>query len=730
MPPIWALLVSIKEYWNSDHGPVPGAPHDAENVSRYLRSKQNVPPNHIVHLADEHATREGIITTFQRHLIHNSEIKTGDALLFYYSGHGTRLQAPAGWIVDEKPGDKEADMVEAIIPYDEGRTYTGSPHPTSVIPDRTLAALINGAATQHGNNIIIVLDCCNSGHGTRDAGATVMYNDEVLTPRATGRAILTPLPNDLDQNIISPGFSSESDADPQHSSPQQQSSPLEIELVNDSEATTLPESPDCESQAVAKFNYTLDQVVVDKLRRRASEFAGIRRRGRFRALAASHVLLAACKSNELSWGAPSGGILTTLWLQFMESDSIRPRTYSELVKRINKELDGILNQHPQCEGVVRDRLIFEETMIKADQFKVNLLSQSKDKLEVEAGSAHGIMEGSAFEIYALDTSLRGSKLGTATAREVHSTASIVDAPLLQWQSKLPDNFAAYAASIVHQPQLRCILCSDPSTQPARIHPLHAVLTGTSGVEETEDEDAADLRLLIKSDGTVALHRLDTLLKPLPNPIPLLATKEIEGENVNKIFRGIARFNWLLPLTNATHPFSTQVTFEMRSITNEDANPGICKVSASSIAMTDNDIEVVEDGEYAILLHNNSQMDLFVQVWYFDPDSYSIECLYEPPNETQATLPKGGTLQLGASRELSWPLTYYVPSPGTCSTLFAKVYLTDRPIRLNSLHQDALIGPEANHDRHGEQEFADTQGRWDTILQRITVRENTNVTIYQ
>lgn len=732
MPPsLWALLVSIKDYKKGHLEQVPGAHVDAENVSDYLQSTLGVPADHIKWLSDKTASRRSIITTFQDHLIGNPNIKAGDALLFYYSGHGAYLPAPKGWIVDEKrTGEQDRDdgMIEVILPWDEGVTNDGDSCPACAIPDRTLAALIHGAASLHGNNITIVLDCCSSGHGTRAQDAIIL-DGERLFPRVAPSNLLAPLQGDTDHHIISRPNSPFGENAPfqQGSLPQLHSEPETI-TADDSGSVNESDSPDPESSELADYTHILDQQIVAEHRRRASELAGIRRRGRFRALAASHVLLAACKPREKAMGGRDGGILTKLWLHFMKYGNVRPYTYAQLVKHINEGIEGInkslkragsallLDQHPQCEGIVRDRLIFEETMIKADQFKVKKLHGSEENLEIEAGSVHGVAESSVFDIYGLDASLKGTKLGTAKATVVRPLTSTAYAQL----SLPPENFVLYTATVVLEPKLDYTLEGGGLIQAQAEQRLRSVLGGIPSLKE--DEDAPQLRVCLKPDGHAELHRLDPLLSPLPNPIPLLTEEEIEGENIDRIFRGIAKFNLLLPLTNVTHPFSNEVVFKMHPITHVDATTGVCDVSEEPIKTIDDDIEVIQDSEYAIVLHNKSDTDLFVQVWYFDPDSYSIECLYEPLNDAQPTLPRRGTLQLGASRELSWPLTYYVPSPGTRSTLFAKVYLTERPVRLGSLRQDALIGPEANHDRHGEQEVTDTQGRWDTILQRITVRE--------
>lgn len=726
-PPIWALLVTIQTYAQTYWPKVEGAPVDAENVSRYLKTDLSVPEDHIVWLADNAATREGIISMFQKHLIDNDRIKSGDAILFYFSGHGCSLEAPNGWIVDDNTvGDEEDGMIEAIMPWDEGIIHNGDTA-TCAIPDRTLAALINGAASQHGNNITVVLDCCCSGHGTRSE-KTVVLNGEVLLPRAVDPALLTPLKSDTDQEILSRPSSPLASILPLPQTPVSSfNPPLELEQTHEGDSSALEE--EVEVAKLASFNHSFDQYLVDQLRKRASDLVDVRRRGRFRALATSHVLLAACKPRESAMGGSSGGILTTLWIPFMKSNNVHPRTYAELVKRINLQLEcmpaqeGEWEQHPQCEGIVRDRIIFEETMVKTNHFRARKRS-NEDNFAVEAGTIHGVLVGTEFEIYALNSSLQGDAQGTARAVVVDSMTSIVHAESFsQW--KRPKDFMVYTASIIEKPKLRYQIRGTPSSQHASIalHQFYeALMTESQDQRKVSDhDDDADVQICFEPDGCVQLRRLDPLLSTLPNPTPRLTAREIEKASFDKILKGIARFNWLLPQTNATQPFAQNVTFEMFCLVR-DSNTGFLKKAEQPVKTTGYGIEVTENDEYAMVLRNNSLTDLFVQVWYFDPDSYSIECLYEQANETHTTLrANGGTLQLGASTELSWPLTYYLPKPGSRSTLFTKVFLTDRHVKLSSLYQEALIGPEADHGRaavHGE---VKTQGLWDAILQPITVQ---------
>jgi len=204
MPDLWALVVSIETYAHPDWPRVKGAANDGARTVAYLQTDKNVPPSHILRLQDASATRAEIIASFKKHLVDNPEIKGGDAILFHFSGHGSRCDAPKDWPVLEVKGEEEEAVedetkgpkVETITPYDESML---DEHGTPIcgIPDRTLAVLLDLVAEKHGDNITVVLDCCHSGHGTRG-------DDEEENPfqaRGLDSSRVTPLSQDVDKHI-------------------------------------------------------------------------------------------------------------------------------------------------------------------------------------------------------------------------------------------------------------------------------------------------------------------------------------------------------------------------------------------------------------------------------------------------------------------------------------------------------------------------------------------------
>lgn len=133
-------------------------------MQRFLTDKLLVPDSHIKLLLNESATRQAILDNFDSHLINNPKIndpaiKPGDAIIFYYAGHGSRVSTPEGWPHIEG-WTRNDGFIETICPYDE-RTYDANGRFTHGIPDLTFKILLLRLAASKGNNIVsIPLSSC------------------------------------------------------------------------------------------------------------------------------------------------------------------------------------------------------------------------------------------------------------------------------------------------------------------------------------------------------------------------------------------------------------------------------------------------------------------------------------------------------------------------------------------------------------------------------------------
>ncbi len=152
-----ALLVGINAYpESSQFTPLQGCLTDVELQRQLLIHRFGFNPKDIVTLTDAAATRQGILTTFEQHLI--QQAKPGDVAVFHYSGHGSQVTDPDK---DEPDGLNSTFVpVDSVLP----KNFPDQGGPVKDIMGHTLFLLMSALQTE---NVTVVLDSCHSGGGTR-----------------------------------------------------------------------------------------------------------------------------------------------------------------------------------------------------------------------------------------------------------------------------------------------------------------------------------------------------------------------------------------------------------------------------------------------------------------------------------------------------------------------------------------------------------------------------------
>ena len=147
-----ALLIGISNY-ESNLPPLAGSRNDVLLIRKLLVHKYGFERANIGVMVDEQATRARIFAAI-RDL---AEIAgPDDIVLIHYSGHGS--QAP------DTNGDEPDGLDETILPYDS--RMPGIPD----ITDDELNTLIGGFRSE---SVVVILDSCHSGTGTRGGPSRV-----------------------------------------------------------------------------------------------------------------------------------------------------------------------------------------------------------------------------------------------------------------------------------------------------------------------------------------------------------------------------------------------------------------------------------------------------------------------------------------------------------------------------------------------------------------------------
>lgn len=168
----YAVIVGISDYANFGAeigGDLPGARNDARDFRDVLIAQKGFAAENIHMILDQEATRDRIVSELGNWL--PSVVKPGDLVVFFFAGHGSQM-----W---DTNGDEEDGLDETICPTNVVKGDTRHD-----IPDDELNTMLKGIPT---DNIVVVLDNCHAGSGTR---AVTPF----ARPRALDRAASVDVP--------------------------------------------------------------------------------------------------------------------------------------------------------------------------------------------------------------------------------------------------------------------------------------------------------------------------------------------------------------------------------------------------------------------------------------------------------------------------------------------------------------------------------------------------------
>ena len=318
---------------------------------------------------------------------------------------------------------------------------------------------------------------------------------------------------------------------------------------------------------------------------------------------ASHVLLAACRPDEVAFEDPSakdvpGGLFTTALIECLRRSSLHDTTYVRLFEMLDLKHN---KQHPQCEGTNRDRLLFSVNTLHDGKttFKV---TEKKGKLYVSAGSIHGIVVGTEFAVISSTQTqvLKAKKVGAFETMLEGSYHNIPNAEAI--------------VSHWHQPTLR-------------VHSSH--YHSSTHVTVVPANEPAEVALHQNDFGKWKLERFDPLILGYSDRFVHF---DAEARRMRDILEAIANFNsYLYRSDGAAASFAGKVKIRLNRIGDILGEYGpvggdLLEVPTSSHSGVDVKAAVITDlkPRYSLTLENFSEVDLFPYFFYFDPSDYSVQ----------------------------------------------------------------------------------------------------------
>jgi hypothetical protein len=247
---------------------------DAESFRDYLIDHLSVPEDQVTTLLNHQATRSEIISAFGA-LCNDTRIVKQDPIVIFYAGHGSKMEKPEGWV-------SGGTHIQALVPQDV-KAKDASGQVIYPIPDRTIATLLNNLSREKGDNIV-----------SKDSTMLIILADYASHPQTV---------------IFDCCHSSSSTRIKSHGRSERYVHPSMLPLLTaDIDADILPKYGDTRNLAVAKG------------------FAHQELR--------SHVLLAACGSEELAYETEGVGDFTAALLKTLKQYGADRTTYKGCMYRL------------------------------------------------------------------------------------------------------------------------------------------------------------------------------------------------------------------------------------------------------------------------------------------------------------------------------------------------------------------------------------------------------------
>ncbi|KIJ63462.1 hypothetical protein HYDPIDRAFT_29274 [Hydnomerulius pinastri MD-312] len=640
-PRLFALIIGINQYKSLNIRWLRGAVADANIIQDYLQNYLAVPSSQICNLRDSAATRAAIVQQI-RALASDHRIQHGDPVLIYYAGHGSTIPTPVGW-------EAGGPNIQVLVPYDyDNREGGGVP----AIEDRFLGRLLGNLASEKGDNITVIFDCCHSGSGTR--------TDEIDSScLVRGIDIPGQLPKDLDQDVF-----------------------------------------------------------VSAANQRATEVAGSFTHSGLR----SHVFLAACGATETAQERDGRGFFTEALVEVLVNHGTKKLTYKSLLHQL-KPLPG---QNPQCEGVFQNRILFDSKAPSQDRvlFKICRLGDSEQYV-MDAGAAHGITDDARFAVYRdRESALNVTPLGIATAlrTDPYKTELRIAPGDSESQFSLPkEGFALQTRTgkgtclhvhIERNKKFALVINALEEEVKKAFSPQRILFTA---------KEEADLDLTFEESGVVINLQDSAVTK-----YGLTRTHFVVEPTVEALYTAIhaaAHFYWHLRrksnMPGLHKKISVEVTELVRSEEefDDELNPVSQPVGQNLICENVVDLRIKEDAIYGFKITNNSNVPLYVSLFYFDNSDFSIMSYYQPPTGggkiDQPLLPRSA-LAIGYGAGGGVPTRYFLRDGQDVDVGYLKLFLSREHVDLSHIPQQS---PNSGDHRSAalaypaEKNYLD----WDTIL---------------
>lgn len=415
-----------------------------------------------------------------------------------------------------------------------------------------------------------------------------------------------------------------------------------------------------------------------------------------------YVLLSACRASELAREIQVGdrkhGALTYWWLEALERLGTGA-SYKALHDRIIGKVHGSYpDQTPQLQGE-GSRVAFGTERVES-HFSVSVISydEEKQKVQLNAGKAHGLREGALFFVYSAGADIaqpehRVAIVAIETVESATSTAKLVE-------TLRDEIIEAGAPAVLTDPgtitlQRRVVLDRDSSegtagTDSGALDDVATLLrdSGSRFVVLQESGDDGDYHLALDPQGAFAIR--DAAGEPLPfMPSPIVATAPDAARQVVERLDHVARYRnvWDLANDDPDSPLADALEVELTG-SQENYDPGS---PLNPVPFDDpGNAPILTVGEWTFLRIKNASAET-LNVTVLDLDGSRAVTQIFPARDDSAYMP------FDPGQEVTLPLRASLTSGADHGVDLLKVFATTGPTSFRWLELPALVASARSAD---------------------------------
>ncbi|KAI0316306.1 caspase domain-containing protein [Amylostereum chailletii] len=428
----------------------------------------------------------------------------------------------------------------------------------------------------------------------------------------------------------------------------------------------------------------------------------------------SHVLLAACRAGETAHESREGGDFTVALLRALRvvgpSEQL---SYKALIQRLSPLPSG---QHPLCEGIFQDRILFNMRKNSPSSSKAHALHKvvaADNVITMEAGLAHGVSKGSEYAIYENNNvnlprlgMLVASSPGTFKtqldyASDLHRFSIPSPAFALQTHTARSRNDSALKVYVSEDPQLDRLrealaIASNERPPGHRTFTLIPTICRADLNIERVGDNGVRLALLVGQAPSYGLKYTPTL--PISDDIL---------QCISHALHSAAHYYWYLhhhPRAGMALEKQVQVScFKLQE------RPTIFDNKEQLLLTPDDhrnivvnrciDITVNRGDNYGIKLANTSKIPLYPYLFYFNNSDFSIDPLYIPSTGADPPLAAdGGTLTIGYGAGGASPISWTLDDGQDLEVGFFRLVFATVYMELSDIPQTSRVPPGYERER--------------------------------